>query len=63
MKGRVDIEGNQSELVMVRVQHEIYIEKHPGVTNRKFLTSRLSRNQSVIKLIYRTFLYKRELTC
>ena len=39
-----------SELVMVRVQHEAYIEEHPGVANRNCKKSRLRRNQTVIKL-------------
>lgn len=51
MKGRVNIEGSQSELVAVRVQHESYIEEHPGVANRNPSESRLSRDQSVIKLV------------
>lgn len=36
MRGRVGIEGSHSELVVVEVQHEIYIEEHPGVANRNF---------------------------
>lgn len=32
--GRVDIECSHSELAMVRGQHEVYIEEHPGVVNR-----------------------------
>lgn len=48
MKGRVDIVRSQSELVAVRVQHEGYIEEHPGVANRN--KSRLRRNQPVIEL-------------
>jgi hypothetical protein len=34
VNGRVSIECSQSELEMVRVQYEVYIEEHPGVANR-----------------------------
>jgi competence protein ComGC len=35
VKRRVDIEGSQSELVMVKGQCEVYIEEHLRVSNRK----------------------------
>lgn len=36
---------------MVRVQYEFYNEEHPGATNRNHIESRLSRNQTVIRLV------------